>query len=39
MEFSFNIRVCKLLLTITIDLFDIDLSDGSLGFSVVVNWR
>jgi len=38
MEFSFNIRVCKLLLTITIDLFDIDPSDKTLSFGIYISW-
>jgi len=35
MQFTFSIWV----LTIVVDLFDLDLSDGNIGFRIIIRWK
>ena len=38
MKFSFTVKVWKWVLEITIDLFDFDPSDRTLGFGIYISW-
>ena len=38
MQFSFAVTLWKWTVTITIDLFDVDPSDRTLGFGIYIGW-
>jgi len=38
MKFSFTVKVWKWVLEITIDLFDLDPTDRTLGFGIYIGW-